>query len=252
MDILLSPSPTAWRKIGTTGKKGRHWDYDNEVYQNTHTTLRSLDKKIQGYRNLLEAGYPSEKILGLVTLTRHNIGDIEKIVDWFMDEMKSTFVFFTIFKAEGFASKWELERQIDWEPSMSACRRAFEYRAKKCGDKNLLRFGSSDASHLYCRGYFGVMYDGGVTPCLVIRDLTVGNIYQESLVDIYHKHKDELLFNFVVEGYCGEECENRDICCGCRATAYHYTGNVRASDPKCWLNPYNRDEYLLAKRAESY
>ena len=34
-------------------------------------------------------------------------------------------------------------------------------------------------------------------------------------------------------------CESNTYCWGCRASAYHYSGDANGLDPKCWLIPAN-------------
>lgn len=209
-----------------------------EIYSKLHTEPKTLDFKIQGYRNLLEAGYPPDQVIGIITFTKFAAQTIEETVDWYVDEMGSKAVCFVRLLDEGFA---RLHR--DWEPSLSEIRRAIEYRAAKLG-KHWLRIGASDGSFLVCRTLIGIMYDGRVSPCTTMRDLAVGNLYQESLKEIFSRHRDAILFNYDIKGYCGKECENRDICFGCRASAYHYLGDVRASDPKCPMNTEAKEYYF--------
>ena len=130
---------------------------------------------------------------------------------------------------------------LAWEVSLSDTKRALEYRAKKMGE-HWLRIGSSDGSFFYCRTTFGIHSDGSVSPCLCIKDLQVGNVYQEKLRDIFERHRDELLFNYEIKGPCGN-CLHNDICNGCRANAYHYLGDVAESDPKCFMNSEAKEYY---------
>jgi len=147
------------------------------------------------------------------------------------------------FRTEGFA---RLEKYRYLEPSLSEYRWAFEYRAGKLGDENFLRLGSADGKAI-CKNYILVKDDGDVVPCTFMQDKVVGNVHRESLADILERERDTLLFNFDIKGYCGEECDSRDICFGCRANALHFTGDIQASDPKCWHNPANKREHLLER-----
>lgn len=223
------------REEGAMEMIGLHLDTVNpEAYAEINTRPGTLQKKIQGYRNLLEAGFPPQNILGLLTLTRPVCDTIEPTIDWYVDQMGARELGFCIFEPEGFG--WE-NRKL--EPSVSDLKRAFEYRARRLGE-HYLRIGSSDLGALACRTYFAILYDGGVVPCVQLPDLVVGNIYQESLIDTFQRNRDALLFNFQVHGPCAT-CQNNDVCFGCRASAYHYLGDIQASDPKCWLNPEARE-----------
>lgn len=205
---------------------------NQEAYNIVHTNPKTLGKKIQCYYNLLEAGLAPEKAVVCITYTKAAAEHIEETIDWYLDEMKARWIVFTPFKCEGFGGQHR-----DWEPSKSELRRAVEYRAKKFGDENLLRFGSTDGGIVVCKTVFVAKFTGQVTPCPMLYDYPLGNFFEERLVDIFDKKRDDFTFNFDVKGYCGEGCEDRNICFGCRANAYHYLGDVLASDPKCWRNP---------------
>ncbi|MBI1987874.1 MAG: radical SAM protein [Nitrospinae bacterium] len=214
---------------------------DQEAYNQVHTNPKTLEAKVQGYRNLLEAGFPPQNVAGILTLTRPMLHTISETVDWFVHQMGASFVCFEIFRAEGFG-----KGHYEWEPSLSELKKAYEDRARVLGDMDLLRMGTMDISRDACKSHFVVTYEGQVKPCVFMVGLSLGNIYQEGLVDLFHKHRDRLLYNFDVKGYCGEECENRGVCWGCRAVTYYYTGDVQASDPKCWWNPDNSDYFFQA------
>lgn len=210
------------------------------TYQKVHNDPASLQAKIKGYKTLLEAGYPPEAMAGVITVTKASSESIEETIDWFVDDMGAKAIIFVMFKDEGFGSTHR-----DWEPSLADFRRAVEYRAKKLGS-HWLKVGSSEATMFYCRTMFNVNFKGEVLPCPVMRDRVMGSIFAESLRDIFERQRDELLFNFKIKGYCGSgQCPYDDLCFGCRATAYHYTGDVKASDPKCFLNPEAKDDYVF-------
>lgn len=214
---------------------------DPQVYRQINHFPKTLEMKIRGYRNLLEEGFPPERVYGVLTFCQPVAQAIDQTLDWFVDEMGSPFVYFDIFKTGGFGSAYQ-----ELEPSLTEIRRSREYRARKLGDDDLRRMGSSDAGADFCRLYFNVTYDGRIRPCPFLHPLSVGNIYQENLAQILEKHRELLLFDFPVQGYCGDACENRDLCFGCRANAYYYAGDVWGSDPKCWLNPSN-PEHVFRK-----
>ncbi|MBI2878045.1 MAG: radical SAM protein [Candidatus Tectomicrobia bacterium] len=210
---------------------------DPEDYAVLHANPKTREQKMQGYRSLLEAGYPSAKVGNCITVTQANARSIPQTIDWFVDEMGSPCILLIAFKGEGFGGAHH-----DWEPTVEQFRQVAEHRARKLGDF-WLRMGSMDAVMYYCRSTFTIQYDGSVSPCPCVRDLRKGNILQEGLREIYQRNADDLLYNAPIKGPCGT-CDNRDVCFGCRATAYHYTGDVYASDPKCFLNPEAKDRML--------
>lgn len=225
-----------------------HIDTINQgVYNLVHDNPKTLAQKIQGYRNLLDAGFPPQNIGAILTLTRPMLHTISETVDWFVNEMRASFVCFEIFRAEGFGQKHR-----DWEPNLSELKKAYEDRARVLGDENLLRMGTMDISRDACKSHFVVTYQGQVKPCVFMVGLSLGSIYEESLVELFKKHRDLLLYDFQVKGYCGEECENRQVCWGCRAVTYYYTGDVQESDPKCWWNPNNPEYFYKEARDASH
>lgn len=207
-----------------------------DVYNKVHTNPKTLEKKIEGYQNMLEAGFPPERMIPLLTLTKPVMDSIEETIDWYVDDMRVKAMALIPLKGEGFG------KEIKYlEPGMSEFKRAYEYRAKKLGPE-WLRLGTCDLGKYFCKTHICVHTNGQVAPCNVQRELGVGNIYQESLEDIIERHRNHLLFNFEIKGVCGH-CQYNDLCIGCRANSYYYTGNLQYSDPKCFLNPNNTEEY---------
>jgi radical SAM protein with 4Fe4S-binding SPASM domain len=210
---------------------GLHLDTINqEAYGQINFQPKTLDLKIQGYYNLIEAGFPPQGIFPILTLTKPVCETIEETIDWFVNEMGAKDICFCTFEPAGFG---DINSHL--EPSISDLQRACEHRAKRLGE-HYLRIGTTDLGSLLCRTYFGITFDGDVIPCVQLPELSMGNIYEKSLKEIFDDRRDEILFNFDVHGPCAQ-CKNSDVCYGCRASAYHYLGDIRASDPKCWLNP---------------
>jgi MoaA/NifB/PqqE/SkfB family radical SAM enzyme len=211
---------------------------DQETYNKLHKDPKTLGKRIRGYQYLLEAGFPPDNVIGCICLTEPAIERIEETVDWFLDDMGAKFINYEIYKPEGYGA---FHRYL--EPSLSGLKRAFDYRANKVGSEKIKRFGSSHGG-IFCKTYLSMKSDGRICPCIYLADQSIGNIFEETLVEIFRKGLDELTCNYQIVGFCGNDCENRDICFGCRSNAYHYLKDVRASDPKCWLSPTN-PEYIF-------
>lgn len=220
-----------------TNLVGIHIDTPNpDVYAQVHTNPKTLEARIRGWQMLMEAGYPKNKILSCLTLTKPVAERIEETVDWMIDEMGSSNVVYVLFKDEGLGGA-----KRGWEPSLTDVRKALEYRAKRLG-QHWLRIGTSDGTKVLCRTLICVNYNGQVCPCLQVRNSGVGSIYEKSLKEIFEEHKDFILYNFDVKGPCST-CKNNDVCWGCRAVAYHYTGDFQASDPKCFMNTEAKEYY---------
>jgi radical SAM protein with 4Fe4S-binding SPASM domain len=96
-----------------------------------------------------------------------------------------------------------------------------------------------------CSSLLTLFCDGSVMPCGQLpREFAVGNFYQQGLGNIVREHHTVIARgDLTIKGQCAI-CENNDICWGCRASAYHYLGDIEASDPKCWRNPAAKETYL--------
>lgn len=208
-----------------------------QAYNKLHSNPKTLEARIQGYKNVLEAGYPPERVTPVMTLTKPAAETFEETLDWLVDEMGTTMPMILQFKNEG----WGKDFAVDYECGLGLVKKVLEYRAKKLGS-HWLKIGTSDADRFCCRTIFGVKFNGNIVPCTIMNE-GVGNIYSESLKDIVDKHRETLFYNFELEGPCGE-CEHSDLCTGCRVTALYYTGNIKASDPKCYMNPEAKEYYL--------
>lgn len=78
-----------------------------------------------------------------------------------------------------------------------------------------------------------VMHDGTVYPCRRL-PVPLGNILEDGLFKIWYDspYLWSVRESAGIDG-CGA-CELVSLCRGCRAMAYHVTGNVLARDPQCW------------------
>lgn len=77
--------------------------------------------------------------------------------------------------------------------------------------------------------------NGDVLPCLYSRDLRLGNVFTDSLVDLYNH---PVLVNFrnlsSLEEPC-KSCKYTWFCGGCRARTFYLTGDWMTRDPWCPL-----------------
>ncbi|MHB1023138.1 MAG: TIGR04053 family radical SAM/SPASM domain-containing protein [Acidobacteriaceae bacterium] len=95
-------------------------------------------------------------------------------------------------------------------------------------------FGIRDGHGIMFVSNQGDVYPAGFLP------LTVGNVRENHLVDIY---RDSPMFRALhtpsqFKGKCGQ-CEYNALCGGSRARAFAYTGDPLASDPFCPYEPRN-------------
>lgn len=89
------------------------------------------------------------------------------------------------------------------------------------------------------RGMFYIKPNGDVWPCPFI-PINAGNLLEKTSEEIWSGP----IFNMLrdrenLKGVCGR-CSYREVCGGCRARAYAYTGDLFSPDPLCPLNPKNR------------
>lgn len=85
------------------------------------------------------------------------------------------------------------------------------------------------------RGQGCIGSEGEVMPCVVL-PIIVGNVRTAPLEQIWAESPviRNLQHRSTLVGECAA-CLFREKCGGCRAVAYSYSGDYRASDPRCWL-----------------
>ena len=93
-------------------------------------------------------------------------------------------------------------------------------------------FGGCGCGRVYCT----VQPDGIVTPC-VYMPIPVGDLRKDRFIDIWNHSETFEAFNDRDDrtGHCAV-CDYKNACGGCRARAYAYFGDTRASDPGCKFN----------------
>ncbi|MEE9201656.1 MAG: radical SAM protein [Dehalococcoidia bacterium] len=241
-----------------TPKVARQIVNDLQVHQNGYVTIHIptrdeeaflaiapgkkglLPQRIKGLYNLLDAGYPAEKLFCQIVLCQPILPTVEETMDWLVDEIGVSYVVLYPLRLKGYA-----QQQSALLPTLSQLKRAYEYRAQKLGDEDYLRYGVCELTKFFCHNMIYVEVSGNVLPCDFLPDFAVGNIFQRPLGEIVEGNRDLLTHQFPVKGACAT-CENNekyDICRGCRAQAYYYTGDYQAADPTCWWNPEAKERY---------
>lgn len=82
-------------------------------------------------------------------------------------------------------------------------------------------------------GSLAINYDGSVYPCRRL-PINIGNLANNSLIDIINSSRLDCLYDRgTLKGECGI-CDYRQICGGCRAAAYAFSGDYLNEDPQCW------------------
>ncbi|MBU4142741.1 SPASM domain-containing protein, partial [Patescibacteria group bacterium] len=84
-------------------------------------------------------------------------------------------------------------------------------------------------------GSLAICHDGTVFPCRRL-PIKVGDIKNSSLANIINSSRLDCFFDREthLKGKCAP-CDYRQICGGCRAAAYAFTGDHLGSDPQCWM-----------------
>jgi len=212
---------------------------DEEIYRKLHTgdPKRKVASILKGVDNVQSLGKNPEQMINCITFTKLVSEDADKTIKYFYDK-KGMRTCLTQMCMEGLA-----EEHSDWEPTINDVKRVCLARDNINYPDSELSISSMDTNKFYCGGMICVTVDGEVTPCSVIRK-GFGNIKTNPLEYIVKKHKKELLFAHLrdtknLPGHCSS-CEHNSVCWGCRATAYIETGDLFAEDPKCYINPKNK------------
>lgn len=97
-----------------------------------------------------------------------------------------------------------------------------------------------------------IQADGTVFPCVLL-PVAIGNVRTQRFAELWQGSPilRALRDRSLLQGQCGT-CGLRARCGGCRAVAYARTGNMFASDPRCWLtgsSPPGPEVALPAARA---
>lgn len=98
-----------------------------------------------------------------------------------------------------------------------------------------------------CAAGWGLIYlkpNGELWPCPFV-PVSGGNVRSMPLIDIWTQSQifKDLSSRDQLKGKCGQ-CENRNLCGGCRGKAYAATGDPLAEDPTCYLHHTERPDYL--------
>ena len=208
---------------------------DAEAYAKLHRGGNShyINVVIEGVDNMLGLGKPSDKMINCITYTtRQGPEDATKTMRWWLEE-KGMRTCLTMFNPSGMGTEWR-----ELEPSLDEIRLVYieRDRINYCDDD--LTIAAMDTDKYYCGTMATVTFTGDVTPCSVIRE-GEGNIRVTPFRQIVADHLDALVHGDLHET-CSMPapcniCVNNGHCWGCRASAYHYSGDANGLDPKCWL-----------------
>jgi len=194
---------------------------------------------VQGIDNMLALGKPADKMINCITYTsRQTAQDAIQTMRWWFNE-KGLRTCLTMFNPAGMGAGWG-----ELEPDLDEVRHVYEERDRTNYGDDGITISAMDTDKYYCGTMATVTFTGDVTPCSVIRQ-GVGNVRVTPFRQIIAQHLDALVHSDLHDPDkmpvpCNT-CANNGHCWGCRASAYHYSGDASGLDPKCWLIAANWD-----------
>ncbi|MDD2453646.1 MAG: radical SAM protein [Synergistales bacterium] len=232
-------------RLAECGLKGAAVSVDS-LDREYHDTFRgaagAFDSAQQGIRNALAAGL---RVQINLTLTDRNLDQFDRMVDYYGEMgVHAVHPFFLVptgralsmaeeeLKSEGYFSMIRKILEKQGKTSMElkpTCAPQFMPMAKELGIPQRFSRGCL-AGVSYCC----ILPKGDVHVCPYL-PVKAGNVREEPFEEIWKNSEVFLkLRDFsAYEGSCGK-CEYIDICGGCRARAYYYTGNLMAEEPWCF------------------
>ena len=100
--------------------------------------------------------------------------------------------------------------------------------------------GGCGAGRCYCC----VEPDGKVTPCVYMPSSVIGNLKEQSLMEIWHDPRFDVFSHREDRGDHCAVCDFRAYCGGCRARSESYLDDVTAGDPGCIYNQHAWEEVI--------
>jgi MoaA/NifB/PqqE/SkfB family radical SAM enzyme len=235
-------------EVTTGGFVSVHVDsIDAETYGKLHRggNPQYIAAIVEGVDNVLALGKsPDEMINCIAYTTLQGPEDAIKTMRWWFEE-KGLRTCLTMFNPAGMGAEWR-----DLEPGLEEIQLVYAERDRINYAGDNLTIAAMDTDKYYCGTMVTVTFTGDVTPCSVIRE-GVGNIRVTPFRQIVTEHLDTLVHAELHEPQglpapCNV-CANNAHCWGCRASAYHYSGDANGIDPKCWLIPANWERERLAQ-----
>jgi radical SAM protein with 4Fe4S-binding SPASM domain len=207
---------------------------DERIYGQLHSgdPYRKIQSILKGVENVQSMGKNPENMINCITFTKLIAREIEKTIRYFHEKGMRTCL--TQMCLTGLA-----KNHPEWLPTTEESKVACEMRDQIDYSSSQFSFCTMDVNKYYCGGIVCITVEGDVTPCSVIRK-GMRNIHDSPIERIINEHKDELLLTRLrnpesMHGNCAN-CDNTDICWGCRATAYYDTGDLFGPDPRCYKN----------------
>jgi radical SAM protein with 4Fe4S-binding SPASM domain len=196
----------------------------------------------QAFRNLKEAGYPSEEAFLAVDtiICEQNVDEIVPMWTWLRDQNIEPYFEIITPQANAKENAW---LNVDPRRLHELFTEIADIDRKRYGriwDPQPPLVGNKCMRHKFS---CVVCSQGDVLPCVGV-NIPIGNIRDRKLSDIIKDSEileDLKDHTHTIKGPC-RWCEKADSCYGCRGAAYQVTGDYLASDPLCWENFDRQDE----------
>ena len=107
--------------------------------------------------------------------------------------------------------------------------------------------GGCGAGRCYCC----VEPNGKVTPCVYMPSTIIGDLKQQSLMEIWQDPRFDVFSHREDRGDHCAVCDFRAYCGGCRARALSYLDDAQAGDPGCIYNQHAWDEVVRRAQQEN-
>lgn len=204
-----------------------------DIYKKVHSfkVNRNIDAILKGLDNILALNKDSSEIWNCITLTKPIAeADVKDTMDWFWKKKKIRTVL-TLYNPV--ASTDPRESLI---PSEELIQKAYQDRDKIMYEGEL-SFSTMDVNKFYCGSMICITNDGFYTPCSVIRTKKFGNYRDIRLTQLVETNPGDILMKEFQKPEnlpepC-QDCDQNEVCFGCRSSAFYFSGDMFGCDPKC-------------------
>ena len=235
--IPLKNKKIAKKAINVTQNGGFisvHLDSLNpDVYKQVHRyrVEENIEAITKGIDNILSLGKEPKEIWNCITLTKPvAVSDVYKTMAWFWNEKKIRTVL-TLYNPVATS-----DPRDELVPSNGLIQKAYQGRDEiMYGDDQ--SFSTMDVNKFYCGSMICITNDGYYTPCSVIRTKEFGNHKNLNLIELLEENPGDILMKKLRDPNelpepCSD-CDQNEVCFGCRSSAYYYSGDMFGCDPKC-------------------
>lgn len=210
---------------------------DENIYKKLHPqrTAKDINIIIDGIKELLCIGYPSEKILNSVTFTGlQSADDMIATMQYFYENfgiLTSLNVYHTYLRPEQ-----DYNDLIKFIPPTKEVAKVYKYYKKLYNQSELPM---NCVNKQYCSATLAVLNNGFVTPCATIREeKDECNIRKHKLTKIVENNRDYLNFKFFknienLNDNC-KKCKLNYECWGCRSRSFANKTGIYGNDPRCF------------------